>query len=91
MCFCRFFYLFLDQVDGANAIMNGKISSLPISIAIERIIFEKSEYAEKFEVGPTPPKPGPTLLKQVAAAVNVVSKSNGSKLINRKTMKKQII
>ena len=73
------FYHFFDQVDGESAISKGKISSRPNNIAKERTIFEISEYSAKFNDGPTKLKPGPTLLKQVAAAEKFVSKSNGSK------------
>ena len=72
-------YHFFDQVDGERAMSNGKISSRPNNIAKERTIFEISEYSAKFNDGPTKLKPGPTLLKQVAAAEKFVSKSNGSK------------
>ena len=39
----RFYYLFLNQADGENAIIIGKISSLPKSIAKDKIYFAKSE------------------------------------------------
>ena len=46
---------------------------------------------EKFDVGPTTEKPGPTLLKLVATAEKVVIKSKLSRLttrIDRKNIKK---
>ena len=39
----HFYYLFLNQADGENAIIIGKISSLPKSIAKDKIYFAKSE------------------------------------------------
>ena len=53
--------------------MSGKISRRPSSIAKDKIIFEKPEYAAKFDAGPQAPNAGPTLLKQVAAVVKWVS------------------
>ena len=58
-----------------NKIIIGKISSLPMSILAERIIFEKLLKYAKFSVGPTAAKPGPTLFIQVTTAVIVVVKS----------------
>ena len=46
--------------------------------------FENAENSAKLPIGPTFAKPGPTLLKQVATAVNVVSKSKPLKLTNNK-------
>ena len=57
-------YYFFVHVDGARVIITGKSSSLPSSMAKESTTLEKSEYAAKFEVGPTRPNPGPMLLKQ---------------------------
>ena len=59
--------------------MMGNISSLPSSIAKESRSFAGAEYAAKLAAGPTPPRPGPILLKQARIAVKFVSKSNGSK------------
>jgi hypothetical protein len=81
----------LVQVDGIMAISMGNISSLPISIAKVSTIFEKSEYWLKLYSGPIPPSPGPTLLKQVTAAVKLVSKVKGSKDNNRKSIKMHTI
>ena len=59
----------------------GKISSLPISIIIEKVIFERFENSEKFMVGPTLLRPGPILFIVVATAVKLVAKSKLSRLI----------
>ena len=69
----------------------GKSSSLPRSIAKERSIFEKAEYSEKFDVGPTASKPGPTLLKQAAVAEKLVSIEKGSKERSKNIAPKQKI
>ena len=53
----------------------GNISSLPIIIVSERIIFEKSEKKAKLQVGPTSSKPGPILLMHVITAETVVVRS----------------
>ena len=79
------------QVDGIKAMRSGNISSLPISIARESTSLEKLEYAAKLPAGPTISNPGPTLLKQVAAAVKLVSKPNGSNEMIKNTRKKHII
>lgn len=74
-------YLFcfrLLQRDGVNNSMIGKISKRPISILKDSTILEIPENPEKLPIGPTNPKPGPTLLRQVTTAVSVVSKSNSS-------------
>ena len=82
-------YLFFAQETGARAIIIGKISSLPSSIPKESAIFANAEKPPKPPAGPTAPKPGPTLLKQVTAAVRLVSKSNGSKLKAKKITNRQ--
>ena len=71
-------FYFLFQKTGVNTKSMGNISSLPKSIAIDNTIFEKGEYAAKFDVGPTAARPGPILLKQAAVAVKFVSKSKAS-------------
>ena len=69
----------------------GKISSLPRSIAKDKTSLEKGEYAAKFIIGPTPAKPGPTLLKQEIAAERFVSIENGSKDRMKKIVRIEII
>ena len=54
-------------------------SSLPAIIRKEQTSLEKSENAEKFCVGPTTLKPGPTLPIQVAAAEKQLIKSKLSR------------
>ncbi len=49
-------------MDGANRTSIGNISSLPASISNIKTNFEKSLKPAKFPVGPTTPRPGPTLL-----------------------------
>ena len=63
--------------------ITGNTSSLPSSIEKARTILENAEYAAKLDAGPTPARPGPTLLKQVAAAVRFVSNPKGSNDISR--------
>ena len=46
----------------------GKISKRPMSMARERTTLLRGEKAAKFPIGPTSPRPGPTLLRQVSAA-----------------------
>ena len=53
----------------------GKSSSLPISMSKIKTHLEKSVKKEKFAVGPTIERPGPTLLNVVATAVNEVVRS----------------
>ena len=65
---------FLFQIDGEKSNKIGNISSLPSNISKDKIIFEKSESAEKLPTGPIEPKPGPTLLIQVVTAEKVSSK-----------------
>ena len=54
----------------------GIISSLPISIEKQRIIFEKYGKTSKFLVGPISSNPGPILLSVVSVAVMFVAKLN---------------
>ena len=75
---CYFFF----QNTGVNTRRMGYISSLPRSIATDSTILENGEYAEKFDAGPTAPKPGPILLMQAATAVILVSRSNASAVSN---------
>ena len=56
----------------------GNISSLPISIQTDRRILENGEKIEKFPVGPTSAKPGPTFEIHVVTLVNVVMRSKPS-------------
>ena len=58
-----------------SAIRIGNTSSRPKIIPIERRIFEASVKSANEPAGPTIPKPGPTLLKQVTEAVKSDSKS----------------
>ena len=70
---------FLFQSVGEKSIISGKNSSLPRSISALKIIFVKSESAEKFQAGPTMlPRPGPTFPTQVITDVIVVVKSRFS-------------
>ena len=64
-------------------INNGKISKRPASISNDKTIFDKSVKLEKFPVGPTTPRPGPTLLKHVATALNADVKSIFCKETNK--------
>ena len=48
-----------------------------------RTYFERKDNPEKLLIGPTPPRPGPILLKVAATAVNVVVKSKSSRLTIR--------
>lgn len=48
-----------------------------------RMHLEKGEKMEKFPVGPTRQKPGPTLFNVVATAEKLVVKSRLSTLINK--------
>ena len=61
----------------------GKISKRPMSMARERTTLLRGEKAAKFSIGPTAPRPGPTLLRQVSAAVKDVVRSNPSKHTSR--------
>ena len=74
-------YLFL-QIRGLSPSIRGKISSLPRSIAKLRMIFEKSEYSERFELAL--PKAGPILLKQEIVTLRFVSTLKGSRLSRMK-------
>lgn len=65
-------YIYLRQALGENSTKIGKISNLPISISIERTIFESAEKALKFCVGPTLASPGPMLFKVATTAVKFV-------------------
>ena len=78
------FYLFI-HVFGQNIINIGNISNLPAIISIDNNIFEKSENSANEPIGPTAPKPGPTLLIHVRDAVKVVIKSFPSIEINNAT------
>jgi hypothetical protein len=69
---------------------NGKISSLPSSIAKESNTFAASEYTAKLPIGPTTARPGPILLKQAETAVKFVSKSNGSSDTSKNIKRKMI-
>ena len=63
---CLFYINFLLQTDGTSIRRRGKISSLPSSISRLNTSFEKKLKELKFPTGPTIPRPGPTLLRQVA-------------------------
>ena len=54
------------------------ISSRPRSIVNESTSFESGERKPKLHVGPTRPRPGPTLLMQVRDAVKAEVKSSSS-------------
>ena len=69
--------------DREKNINNGKISNLPANMSKDNTIFDKSVKLEKLPTGPTIPRPGPTLLKQVATAPNVDVKSIFCKDTNR--------
>ena len=68
---------------GENNIKIGNISNLPSNISNESTIFENAENSLKLPEGPTIPKPGATVLKQVVTADMVVSKSKLSKLTSK--------
>ena len=51
----------------------GYISSLPSSMAKVKTIFESGENIEKFPIGPTSDRPGPTFERQVSGAVKLVT------------------
>ena len=76
-------------MDGVKKSISGNISNRPNSIAKVSTIFEKFENPAYPPKGPAIPNPGPTLLKQDAVAVNVVSKSSPLIHISRKKAKKQ--
>ena len=63
------------QVPGENNNSIGKISRRPASMSNINTSFDITENSEKLLAGPTPPIPGPMLLKVAATAVNVVSVS----------------
>ena len=79
------------QVLGERAIISGKISSRPKSIANDSKSFENPVYPEKFATLASAENIGPTLLKQEVAAEMFVSRLNGSKLMRMNTIKKQTI
>ena len=66
----------------------GIISSLPISIRKEKMIFEKYENSEKFPIGPIEPKAGPILLMQDTVDVKFASRSNPSSEISTNPIKR---
>ena len=72
------------QVLGVNKSKTGNNSSLPASISKIKTHFEKALNWEKLPIGPTSSSPGPTLLKVVATAVKVVTRSN-SFILTRRT------
>ena len=55
-------------MEGRNRSRMGKISRRPMSITRESKSLEAAESIWKFEAGPTSPRPGPTLLRQVTVA-----------------------
>ena len=74
-------FYFLLQEYGESKIIIGIISRRPISMTRVSIILDITENPEKLFVGPTAPRPGPTLLIQVSAAVMLVSNPKPSKEI----------
>ena len=78
-----FFVYFLCQVAGEKKIKSGNISSRPASISRESTIFPKGENCEKLFTGPTPARPGPTLLSVAEIAVKEVVRSKPSMRINK--------
>ena len=60
----------------------GKISNRPTSMSKIRTSLLQLEKTEKFPVGPTSERPGPTLLMAVVTAVKFVTASRFSKLSN---------
>ena len=84
--------LYFFQTVGINKTSTVKSSKRPISIYMLNKNFPPSVMAEKLEAGPTAPKPGPTLPKQVAAAekdsnMSIPVKDNTKPPINTKTKK----
>ena len=62
-------------MEGAKSRSMGKISSRPTSMSKDSSSLENAEKEEKLPMGPTISRPGPTLLIQVATAVNTVTRS----------------
>ena len=79
-------------MDGAKRVIIGKSSSLPVSIAREKMNLLKGENDEKFPVGPTILSPGPILLNVAATDVNAVIMSTDSiaEIIMRKIVNNAI-
>ena len=79
------------QMEGANSSSMGKISSRPTSMSKDSSSLEKGEKLEKLPTGPTIYRPGPTLLMQVATAVNTVTRSICSRETSRQDSTKMAI
>ena len=71
------------QMEGANSNSIGKISKRPTSMSKDSSSLERGEKDEKFPMGPTTSRPGPTLLMQVATEVKVVTRSISSRDTSR--------
>ena len=66
----------------------GNNSSLPASILKVRASFDRGEKNAKFDVGPTPSRPGPTLFIVAVTAVKLVVKLCPSKETMNNTVAK---
>ena len=75
--FLIFFY-FLRQTEGIKRTSSGMISSLPSSMMALITSLLTPERKPKLHVGPTAPRPGPTLLMAVSEAVKAAVKSISS-------------
>ena len=69
---------FLRHTEGIISTSSGMISSRPSSIVSVRTSLLKSERKPKLHVGPSAPKPGPTLLMAVSEAVKAAVNSTPS-------------
>ena len=72
--FLIFFY-FLRQTEGIKRTSSGMISRRPSSMMALIVSLLMPERKPKLHVGPTAPRPGPTLLMAVSEAVNAAVKS----------------
>src|SRR5699024_2013479 len=78
------------QLEGANRSSIGKISGRHTSMSKDSSSVDQGEKLEKLPMGPTISRPGPTLLMQVATAVNVVTRSICSRDTSRQDATKTI-
>lgn len=83
------YFYFFHKV-GERSISIGNISKRPTSISNDKTSFEIHDKLEKFPVGPTIPKPGPTLLIHVATDENAEVKSIFCKAIIKKDAQNMI-
>ena len=69
----------LRQASGKNSITIENSSSLPRSISKDSNNLTGAENIAKLPIGPTRPRPGPTLHRQATVAVKLVVKSKPSR------------